>query len=129
MGMFSRLRGMDVLAGALPPLREAIRGDDAFEKFGTAVTTGAERFFKKGTEEWIKFEDEEEKIRDRINLLMSQYGVVNKEIAVAVSGMPDEEFNSLLTNFKEAQQTTRKTLAFRDFINAQDVPMEAVPVG
>ena len=129
MGMFSRLRGMDVLAGALPPLREAIRGDDAFEKFGTAVTTGAERFFKKGTEEWIKFEDEEEKIRDRINLLMSQYGVVNKEVAVAVSGMPDEEFNSLLTNFKEAQQTTRKTLAFRDFINAQDVPMEAVPVG
>lgn len=119
----------DFIRGASKPLREAIRGDDAFQKFGTAITTGAENFFKKGTAEWEKYKAEEEKIRDRINLLRSQYGVVNKEVAVAVSGMPDDDFNNLLQNFRSAQSSSRKTLAFRDFINAQDVPTEDIPIG
>ena len=105
MGMFSRLRGMDVLAGALPPLREGMSVSS--EKFDDAVMKGADTFYNKGIREWEKFNAKGEVAREKVKLLMS-LGVKNKALAVSLAGQDDASFNNMVTNFRNAQEKTQK---------------------
>ena len=118
----------DLIRGASVPIREAIRGDDAFKNFESSTTAGIQNFFKKGTEEWEKFKLEGEQKREKVKLLMS-LGVKNKEVAIALSGQSDDAFNNMITSFNAAQGKTRDILNLRDFVRAEGVPTEQVLAG
>tara|TARA_R110002020_G_scaffold79124_2_gene198546 strand:+ start:3543 stop:5699 length:2157 start_codon:yes stop_codon:yes gene_type:complete len=105
---------------------QLFRGKEAEALFQNDVEAGAERLITAGREAWEKSKQDDKLYRDRIQVLQI-LGVKNKELAVALAGQDQKSFDAMIAGFREEQAASKENLLFRNYVQAEGMPMEADP--
>ena len=114
------------LIGPGSGLGDLVAGREGKDNFEANVQTASDDFFSQGQVAWDKYKEEEKDIEARIKLLMAS-GVESKELAVALANQDQTSFDKLIEGYREQQGRTQDNLKFRDYVQAEGLPMEDDP--